>query len=127
MRLKPLCEVLSSSIEKAHNIIICCSVKVTEILMLSKSHWMCAVNNSGFHSFEAPAFSGRTCAYDGVKIFRGTRITSYPVATVCGNEIPGPISTFGSMLLNFYTDSHIVGLGFLAKYKVICEYRNSML
>ncbi|XP_019353396.2 cubilin [Alligator mississippiensis] len=68
---------------------------------------------------ESPAFSGRTCAYDGVKIFRGTRITSYPVATVCGNEIPGPISTFGSMLLNFYTDSHIVGLGFLAKYKVI--------
>ncbi|XP_020662303.3 cubilin [Pogona vitticeps] len=59
------------------------------------------------------------CAYDGVNIFRGNHITSYPVATYCGNEIPGPVSIFGSTLLNFYTDSDIVGTGFLVTYTVI--------
>uniref|UniRef100_A0A8C3I7Z9 Cubilin n=1 Tax=Chrysemys picta bellii TaxID=8478 RepID=A0A8C3I7Z9_CHRPI len=68
---------------------------------------------------ESQALSTGTCAYDGVKIFRGTRVTPYPVTTMCGTEIPRPVSSFGSMLLNFYTDSHIVGLGFLATYRII--------
>ncbi|XP_067326675.1 cubilin [Anolis sagrei] len=58
------------------------------------------------------------CAYDGVKIFKGTSMTPYPEATYCGNGIPEPVSIFGSMLLNFYTDSDTVGLGFLATYTV---------
>lgn len=74
-----------------------------------------------FTSVAAQALSTGICAYDGVKIFRGTRETPYPVSTMCGTEIPRPVSTFGSMLLNFYTNSHIVGLGFLATYRIIRE------
>ncbi|KAH0627493.1 hypothetical protein JD844_003258 [Phrynosoma platyrhinos] len=59
------------------------------------------------------------CAYDGVNIFKGTSITPYPMATYCGNEIPAPVSIFGSTLLNFYTNSDTVGIGFLATYRVI--------
>ncbi|XP_053215446.1 cubilin [Podarcis raffonei] len=59
------------------------------------------------------------CAYDGVKVFRGDRAGPYPEETFCGNEIPHPISIVGSTLLNFYTDSHIVGVGFLATYAAI--------
>uniref|UniRef100_A0A8D0GFF0 Cubilin n=1 Tax=Sphenodon punctatus TaxID=8508 RepID=A0A8D0GFF0_SPHPU len=70
-----------------------------------------------FESFNLEC--NRTCAYDAVKIFRGTRVSSYPVATWCGSVLPGPFSTFGPMLLNLYTDSHIADLGFLAKYTVI--------
>uniref|UniRef100_A0A8C0J8V6 Cubilin n=1 Tax=Chelonoidis abingdonii TaxID=106734 RepID=A0A8C0J8V6_CHEAB len=71
-----------------------------------------------FETFQLE-FSTGTCAYDGMKIFRGTRITPYPVTTMCGTEIPRPVSSFGPMLLNFYTNSHIVGLGFLATYRII--------
>ncbi|XP_063159632.1 cubilin [Candoia aspera] len=59
------------------------------------------------------------CASDGVKIFKGSRVNAYPVETVCGNVIPSPISIVGSALLNFYTDSHTVGTGFLVTYRVI--------
>ncbi|KAK9396207.1 cubilin [Crotalus adamanteus] len=55
------------------------------------------------------------CAFDGVKIFKRNAI----VQTLCGNKIPSPISIVGSTLLNFYTDSHIVGTGFLIAYRVI--------
>lgn len=61
------------------------------------------------------------CAYDGVKVFRGDRAGSNPEETFCGNEIPHPISIVGSTLLNFYTDSHTVGIGFLATYAAIRE------
>ncbi|XP_061441668.1 cubilin [Rhineura floridana] len=59
------------------------------------------------------------CAYDGLKVYRGNRVGPYPVETFCGNEIPNPVSIFGSTLLNFYTDSHAVGIGFLATYVVV--------
>uniref|UniRef100_A0A8C8BEW9 Cubilin n=1 Tax=Otus sunia TaxID=257818 RepID=A0A8C8BEW9_9STRI len=74
-----------------------------------------------FESFhlEAPALLSRICLYDGVSIFSGTRVTSHPLITLCGNELPAPVSVFGPMLLNFYTDSHIVGFGFQARYRAI--------
>ncbi|KAJ6666688.1 hypothetical protein lerEdw1_020412 [Lerista edwardsae] len=59
------------------------------------------------------------CAYDGVKIFKGTRVDSYPVETFCGNEVPVPISIIGTTRLNFYTDSQVASTGFLARYSVI--------
>lgn len=67
----------------------------------------------------APALLSRICLYDGVSIFRGTRVTPHPVITFCGSEVPEPISVFGPMLLNFYTDSHVVGFGFQARYRTI--------
>jgi len=67
----------------------------------------------------APALLSRICLYDGVSIFRGTRVTPHPVITLCGSEVPEPISVFGPMLLNFYTDSHIAGFGFQARYRTI--------
>ncbi|KAK2531299.1 Cubn [Columba livia] len=69
-----------------------------------------------FH-LEAPALSSRICVYDGVSIFSGTRVTPHPLITLCGNELPAPVSVFGPMLLNFYTDSHIAGFGFQARFR----------
>uniref|UniRef100_A0A8B9CHJ0 Cubilin n=1 Tax=Anser brachyrhynchus TaxID=132585 RepID=A0A8B9CHJ0_9AVES len=71
-----------------------------------------------FH-LEVPALLSRICLYDGVSIFSGTRVTAHPVITLCGNELPDTVSVFGPMLLNFYTDSHITGFGFQARYRTI--------
>ncbi|XP_053120680.1 cubilin [Hemicordylus capensis] len=73
-----------------------------------------------FETFDLqPHNALQICAYDGVKIFKGNRVNPYPVEAFCGNEIPAPVGIFGTVLLNFYTDSHTVGTGFLATYKVI--------
>ncbi|NXH11671.1 CUBN protein, partial [Bucco capensis] len=69
-----------------------------------------------FH-LEAPALLSRLCLFDGVSIFSGTRVTSHPLLTLCGHELPAPLSVFGPLLLNFYTDSHITGFGFQARYR----------
>ncbi|NWR90257.1 CUBN protein, partial [Furnarius figulus] len=71
-----------------------------------------------FH-LEAPALLSRTCLYDGLSIFSGVSVAVHPLITLCGNELPAPVSVFGPMLLNFYTDSHIVGFGFQARYRTI--------
>ncbi|XP_043916230.1 cubilin-like [Protopterus annectens] len=67
---------------------------------------------------EAPALvsSHSTCAYDGLKIYSGTAISGNPVATLCGRQLPGPVSTYGSMLLHFYTDSIVAFSGYMAQY-----------
>lgn len=70
----------------------------------------------------APALLSRICLYDGLSIFSGKSAATHPVITLCGNELPAPVSVFGPMLLNFYTDSHIVGFGFQARYRAIGEY-----
>ncbi|XP_040449627.1 cubilin isoform X3 [Falco naumanni] len=71
-----------------------------------------------FH-LEAPALLSRICLYDGLSIFRGTRVTPHPLITLCGNQLPAPVSVFGPTLLNFYTDSHIAGFGFQARYTTV--------
>ncbi|NXY42567.1 CUBN protein, partial [Ceuthmochares aereus] len=71
-----------------------------------------------FH-LEDPALLSSICLYDGVSIFTGTRVTRHPLITLCGNELPAPVSVFGPMLVNFFTDSHIVGFGFQATYRAI--------
>ncbi|OWK59671.1 Cubilin, partial [Lonchura striata] len=68
---------------------------------------------------EAPALLSRICLYDGVSIFSGKSTATHPLITLCGNQLPDPVSVFGPMLLNFYTDSHIVGFGFQARYRAI--------
>ncbi|KAG9276492.1 cubilin [Astyanax mexicanus] len=70
-----------------------------------------------FRTFQIEAES--TCVYDGVKIYSGTSVNGNPVATLCGNTIPGPFTTFGPMLLNFYSDFIINDNGFLAEYTAI--------
>ncbi|KAJ8389047.1 hypothetical protein AAFF_G00124440 [Aldrovandia affinis] len=70
-----------------------------------------------FRTFQVEAHS--TCRYDGVRVYRGPTQSSYLLATLCGSTIPGPYSTFGPMLLNFYSDSVISDNGFLAEYRVI--------
>ncbi|NWR74432.1 CUBN protein, partial [Centropus unirufus] len=71
-----------------------------------------------FH-LEAPTVLGRFCLYDGVSIFSGTRVTRNPLITLCGRELPAPVSVFGPMLVNLYTDSQIGGFGFQARYRAI--------
>ncbi|KAF4095682.1 cubilin isoform X1 [Onychostoma macrolepis] len=70
-----------------------------------------------FKSFQLEAHS--TCVYDGVKIYSGITTSGAPLATLCGNTIPGVFTTFGPMLINFYSDSIIHDNGFLAEYRTI--------
>ncbi|KAM4534255.1 cubilin [Odontesthes bonariensis] len=69
-----------------------------------------------FQVFQLEAHS--TCMYDGLKIYN-LATTGTAIATVCGTSIPGPFSTFGPMLLNFYSDSVITDSGFMAEYRAI--------
>lgn len=62
-----------------------------------------------------------TCRFDGVKIYDGDSISQTPMATLCGNTIPGSFSTFGPMLVNFYSDSSVQNKGFLAEYTAVRE------
>ncbi|KAM6953504.1 cubilin [Aplochiton taeniatus] len=70
-----------------------------------------------FKTFQVEAHS--TCQYDGVRIYKGLTATAAPLATLCGRSIPGPFSTFGPMLVNFYSDSVVDDDGFLAEYTAI--------
>ncbi|KAJ3611231.1 hypothetical protein NHX12_021247, partial [Muraenolepis orangiensis] len=78
-----------------------------------------------FTSFQVEAHS--TCTYDGLKIYRGVAPTQAPLATLCGSTVPGPFSTFGPMLLNFYSDSVISDTGFMAEYRAICTVSSPAL
>uniref|UniRef100_A0A3B5L191 Cubilin n=1 Tax=Xiphophorus couchianus TaxID=32473 RepID=A0A3B5L191_9TELE len=69
-----------------------------------------------FQVFQIEAHS--TCMYDGLKIYSPVS-SSTAMATLCGTNIPGPFSTFGPMLLHFYSDSLITSRGFLAEYSAI--------
>ncbi|XP_030624670.1 LOW QUALITY PROTEIN: cubilin [Chanos chanos] len=70
-----------------------------------------------FTTFQIEA--GSTCIYDGLNIYSGNTATDSPLATLCGNTIPGSFTTFGPMLLNFYSDAIINDNGFLAEYRAI--------
>lgn len=62
-----------------------------------------------------------SCVYDGVKIYNlGSGDTA--IATLCGSSIPGPILTFGPMLLHFYSDSVVTDGGFMAEYRAIRKF-----
>ncbi|XP_076027535.1 cubilin [Genypterus blacodes] len=67
-----------------------------------------------FRVFHVEAHSA--CQYDGLKVYRGLVPSGLPMATLCGSSVPGPLSTFGPMLLNFYSDSVIADRGFMAEY-----------
>ncbi|KAG7219563.1 hypothetical protein INR49_018990 [Caranx melampygus] len=69
-----------------------------------------------FQVFQVEAHS--TCQYDGLKIYSLTT-GSTPITTVCGSSIPGPVSTFGPMMLHFYSDSVLSDSGFMAEYRAI--------
>ncbi|XP_017269603.1 cubilin [Kryptolebias marmoratus] len=69
-----------------------------------------------FQVFQLEAHS--TCLYDGLKIYNPTT-SGTAIATLCGTTIPGPFSTFGPMLLHFYSDSLITSSGFMAEYRTI--------
>ncbi|CAH2282322.1 cubilin [Pelobates cultripes] len=64
-----------------------------------------------FQNFELESSS--PCK-DTVKITSSTS----PIATICGNSIPSPISTRGSMSINFYTNNDITMHGFMAYYRI---------
>ncbi|NWX82451.1 CUBN protein, partial [Nothoprocta pentlandii] len=71
-----------------------------------------------FH-LEAPSLLGGVCPYDGLSVFRGSRRTARPLVTLCGTELPAPVSVLGPVLLHFYSDSHLAGFGFQARYRAI--------
>lgn len=61
------------------------------------------------------------CSYDGVKIYKGSSQSQNLLTTLCGNTVPGTFSTFGPMLINFYSDFIVNDNGFLAEYMAIRE------
>lgn len=67
-----------------------------------------------------------TCFYDGLKIYN-LPVSSTAVATLCGSSVPGPISTFGPMLVHFYSDSISTDTGFMAEYTAIRKSDNEQL
>lgn len=71
-----------------------------------------------FNNLSFLCLAHSTCAYDGLKIYNPTT-SSTPMATLCGTNIPGPFSTFGPMLLHFYSDSVITSSGYMAEYTTI--------
>ncbi|XP_028288640.1 cubilin [Parambassis ranga] len=69
-----------------------------------------------FQTFQVEAHS--TCQYDGLKIYNLGN-TGTALATLCGSNIPAPVTTFGPMLLQFYSDSVVASRGFMAEYRAI--------
>ncbi|KAK2886327.1 cubilin [Channa argus] len=69
-----------------------------------------------FRTFQVEAHS--TCLYDGLKI-HSLATSGPPIATLCGHSIPGPFSTFGPMLIHFYSDSVVTDTGFMAEYTAV--------
>ncbi|XP_069007315.1 cubilin [Embiotoca jacksoni] len=69
-----------------------------------------------FKSFQVEAHS--TCQDDGLKIYN-LAAGGAAIATLCGSSLPGSLSTFGPMLLHFYSNSMISSSGFMAEYRAI--------
>ncbi|NP_001072.2 cubilin precursor [Homo sapiens] len=74
-----------------------------------------------FVSFHLEARSAVTgsCVNDGVHIIRGYSVMSTPFATVCGDEMPAPLTIAGPVLLNFYSNEQITDFGFKFSYRII--------
>lgn len=63
-----------------------------------------------------------SCVYDGVKIY-SLASGEAVLAALCGSSVPGPVLTFGPMLLHFYSDSVLTDAGFMAEYRAIRKFR----
>ncbi|XP_071942939.1 cubilin-like isoform X2 [Antedon mediterranea] len=57
------------------------------------------------------------CAYDGLKIYNSSNSV---LGTYCGDSLPDPIESEGSMFLNFYSDSSDTRVGFSLKFEQGC-------
>lgn len=62
-----------------------------------------------------------SCVYDGVKIY-SLASGEAVLAALCGSSVPGPVLTFGPMLLHFYSDSVLTDAGFMAEYRAIRKF-----
>lgn len=62
-----------------------------------------------------------SCVYDGVEVYSLASAEAV-LAPLCGSSVPGPVLTFGPMLLHFYSDSLITDAGFLAEYRAIRKF-----
>ncbi|XP_075684851.1 cubilin [Rhinoderma darwinii] len=62
--------------------------------------------------------SSTSCDRDRVKIISGTPISGISLATLCGTSVPAPISSRGTMSINFYTNSDVTMHGFMATYRM---------
>ncbi|XP_069067650.1 cubilin [Pleurodeles waltl] len=68
-----------------------------------------------FQTFELEG--SPVCQNDGIKIFRGSSASSLPA--LCGDVIPGAVSSQGPLRLNFYSNSATTAHGFMAQYKIL--------
>ncbi|XP_041458355.1 cubilin-like [Lytechinus variegatus] len=59
-----------------------------------------------------------SCLYDYIEVRDGASDSATLISTLCGNQIPAPITTTGSsMYLKFSTDGSVANFGFSADYE----------
>ncbi|KAK3105916.1 hypothetical protein FSP39_008473 [Pinctada imbricata] len=61
---------------------------------------------------------GANCPYDYVQAFPGNDSSGRSLGKFCGTTVPQPVSSLGSMFVQFVTDSSIQNKGFRALYSV---------
>ncbi|XP_069815839.1 cubilin [Dendropsophus ebraccatus] len=68
-------------------------------------------------SFVKVSGPSASCNTDRVTISGGQSTPGRPLAVLCGNTVPAPISSRGTMSINFYTNSNVTMHGFTATYR----------
>lgn len=61
---------------------------------------------------------GVGCPYDYVQIYAGNDTTGRSLGKFCGTDAPDPVSSSGSMFIQFVTDRNQAFSGFRAQYRV---------
>ncbi|XP_066440814.1 cubilin [Eleutherodactylus coqui] len=59
-----------------------------------------------------------SCNKDGVRIISRTSTSRSSSAAFCGNTVPAPVSSRGTMSINFYTNPNVTMHGFMATYRM---------
>ncbi|KAG9476560.1 hypothetical protein GDO78_003221 [Eleutherodactylus coqui] len=62
--------------------------------------------------------SSSSCNKDGVRIISRTSTSRSSSAAFCGNTVPAPVSSRGTMSINFYTNPNVTMHGFMATYRM---------
>lgn len=65
---------------------------------------------------------GVGCPYDYVQVFAGNDSTGRFLGKFCGTDVPDPVSSTGSMFIQFVTDRNRAFSGFKAQYRVTGEH-----
>ncbi|XP_061178089.1 cubilin-like [Saccostrea echinata] len=60
---------------------------------------------------------GVGCRFDYVQVYAGNDTSGRSLGKFCGTDLPDPVSSLGSMFIQFVTDSSVAFSGFRAQYR----------